>query len=375
MIRKTVGQEKASVPAIGIGSMGVGGYFAADRSADEQAIETLRYAFDLGMTLVDTAEGYASGHSEELVGKAIASHDREVFVATKVSPEHLSRAAILQSAESSRERLGVGQIDLLQVHWPNPRIPLEETMAALDFLVQSGTVRAIGLSNFSLRELKDAQRYLGTRKIAAVQVEYNLFDRTIEREYLPWCIEQGISVIAYSPLDQGQICGGPKKRALLEPVAERIGCSLGQLALSWIVGHPGVLAIPKAARREHVALNAAAGEIALSPRDAAEVDSATSASLVEVPVNRIRAVPDDTGQRTVYRTVEEALANASGFVPSPSELAAQMRSGELLKAVRVRPAASGTPGYDYDLVEGRIRYWAWVIAFDGQRDIPVLVRE
>ena len=125
---KHIGKEKIPVPAIGIGCMGIGGFFAADTTADVKTLETLRYAFDLGLTVVDTAEGYASGHSEELVGKAIAGRRAEVYVATKVSPEHLSSRDLVSSAEQSLKRLSVDQIDLFQVHWPNPKIPLEETM-------------------------------------------------------------------------------------------------------------------------------------------------------------------------------------------------------------------------------------------------------
>jgi aryl-alcohol dehydrogenase-like predicted oxidoreductase len=371
---KNVGREKTSVSAIGIGCMGVGGLFSVDTSEDTKSVETLRYAFDLGLTVVDTAEGYAAGHSEELVGKAIAGRRSEIYVATKVSPEHLSSRDLVFSAEESLKRLGTERIDLFQVHWPNPKIPLEQTMRALDSLVRSGRIRHIGLCNFSLKNLQDAEGYLQRGSVAAAQVEYNLFDRSIEKEYLPYCVRRGIAVIAYSPLDQGQICGGPQTRSLLEPIARRAGCSLGQLALAWVIGHPGVLAIPKASSADHLLLNAAAGEMTLSRDDVAEIDLLTGRNLREVPVDRIQAVPDDAGQRKVYRTVEEARANEYGFVPSPLELAAEMRKGEFLKAVRVRPSTDPTSGCEYELIEGRIRYWAWVIAFEGKRDIPVLVR-
>ena len=113
----------------------------------------------------------------------------------------------------------------------------------------------------------------------------------------------------------------------------------------------------------------------LSESDISEIDRITENSLIEVPVHRVRAVLDDAAQRTVYRTVEEARANVHGFVPSPIELAEGIRRGRFLKAVRVRPTNDPKSGYDYDLIEGRIRFWAWAIAFEGQRDIPVLVRE
>jgi diketogulonate reductase-like aldo/keto reductase len=352
--------------------MGIGGFFRADRASDQEAADTLRFAFDSGMTFVDTAEGYAEGHSEELVGKAIAGRRNEIYVGTKVAPEHLAKRLLLSAAEESLKRLDTDYLDLLQVHWPNPRIPIEETMDGMESLVGSGKVRHIGLCNFSLNQLRDAQKFLQRTAVAAAQVEYNLFDRSVEAEYIPYCLANNIAIIAYSPLDQGHICGGPKGRYRVEPVAERLGCSLAELALTWIVHHEQVLAIPKAAKREHVTQNARAGSLELSADDLATIDRLTAGKLVEVPVDLVRVVPDDAGQRDVYRTVEEARENPKGFTPSPLELADQMRDGDFLKPVRVRPTASG---HGYDLIEGRIRYWAWVLAFNGRRDIPVLVRE
>ena len=372
---RTIGADQTRVPAVGIGCMGLGGYFAPDPSMDAETVATLRLAFDQGMTLVDTAEGYAVGHSEELVGQAIKGRRHNIYVATKVSPEHLCRTDLITSVEASLKRLCTDWIDLYQVHWPNPKVPIDETMGALEALVRAGKIRHIGLSNFSLKELQNAQSCLGDEAIAAVQVEYNLFDRSIERVLLPYCQEHGIAVVAYSPLDQGHICGGPQRCARIEPVAKRNDCTVAQLALAWLIQKPDVLAIPKAAKPAHAISNAAAGDIELSPGDIAAIDRLTADNLVKVSVDCIRAVSDDDGQRKVYRTIEEARANIYGFTPSPMELACEMRAGGFLKPIRVRPALDLECGYQYDLIEGRIRYWAWVIAFDGQRDIPVLVRE
>lgn len=352
--------------------MGIGGQFIPDFKSDQDAVAILRLAFDQGMTLVDTAEVYASGHSEELVAGAIEGRRDYIYVATKVSPENLSSGRLTKSLEGSLKRLRTDRVDLYQVHWPNPQVPIQETMETIGALVKAGKVRHIGISNFSLHELKKAESCLGISSLAAVQVEYNLFDRSIEHAFLPYCQQQGITVVAYSPLDQGHICGGPNGVSKLASIAERYNCSAAQLALAWLIRQPGVVVIPKAAKFEHVLANAAAGEIELSPEDSRTIDRITASSLVDVPVDSIRVVAEDE-QRKVYRTLEEAKANIHGLTPSPMELARQIISGEFLKAVRVRPTPD--PGYKYDLIEGRLRYWAWVIAFDGKRDIPVLVRE
>lgn len=279
--------------------MGVGGNFTPDFSSDDKWVQTLHFAFDHGMTLVDTAEVYADGHSEDLVGKAIAGRGNDVFVATKVSPEHLAPAKLISSAENSLRRLGIDSIDLYQVHWPNPVFPIEDTMSALESLVESGKVRHVGLCNFTLQQLKNAEACFRMGPIAAAQVEYNLFDRSIEKEYLPYCQKRGIRVIAYSPLDQGQVYGGPLKRTRLEPLAQYRRCSLAQLALAWITSHQGVVAIPKASSTRHLGENAVAGDIELSESEISEINQITTDNTREVPVSRIRAVPDDVGVRKI----------------------------------------------------------------------------
>ncbi len=371
---KMIGSDQTQVSAIGVGCMGLGGYFNRDNSSDVEALSTLRLAFDQGRNLADTAEVYADGHSEELVGQAIEGRRDKIYVATKVSPEHLDQANLIRSAEGSLKRLKTDYIDLYQIHWPNPKISMEETLGAMETLVRTGKVRHIGLSNFSLKEIQEARKSLETEVIASVQAEYNLFDRSIESALLPYCQEHGIAVIAYSPLDQGHICGGPHRRSQLAPIAAHYGCTVAQLALAWLIRRPSVIAIPKASNPEHVIANATAGEFELSPEDADAIDRITSVNLVEIPVDSIRVISHDT-ERKVYRTLKEAKENIYGFTPSPLELAENIRTCEFLKAIRVRPTYDPQCGYDFDLIEGRIRYWAWVIAFDGENDIPALIRE
>ncbi len=372
---KTIGSDNTVTPAIGIGCMGLGGYFTPDTSADQDILKMLHLAFDQGMTFVDTAEVYGGGHCEELVGQAIKDRRHEIYVATKVSPENLSSTDLLAAAEASLKRLQTDYIDLYQVHWPNPKIPIEESVDTLVSLVKTGKIRHIGLSNSSLKELQKAQNCIAKETIAAVQVEYNLFDRSIEADLLPYCQDKNITLIAYSPLDQGHICGGSHCYELLEPIAKRYNCSVAQLALAWLIRQTGVMVIPKAVKPAHVIANAGASDITLSNEDAEEIGQITARNLVEIPVDRIRVVDDTSAQRQVYRTIKEARANVYGFSPSPVELAEDMRAGKLLKTVRVQRMNDPTCGYDYDLIEGRIRYWAWVIAHGGTKKIPVLIRE
>jgi diketogulonate reductase-like aldo/keto reductase len=256
-----------------MGTWGMGGGMRPDPSRDSEAIEALRLGLDLGMTLVDTAEMYGAGHSEEVVSKALEGWRKPVFVASKVSPSHFAHDDLLRSARKSLERLGMKRMDLYQLHWPNSRIPISETMKAMEKLVRDGLVRYIGVSNFSVDQMKEAQAALSKEEIVSNQVEYSLVDRAVEEEILPYCEREKITLIAYSPLGQGRIGrgrGGPFK--VIDEVAARLGKTRSQVALNWLLQHESVIVIPKASDKKHVTENAEASGWKLSDRDFQEID-------------------------------------------------------------------------------------------------------
>ena len=367
---RKLGRSKESVPLIGQGCMGVGGELSADVTQDTQQIDALRLGIELGMTLIDTAEVYGSGHSEELVGRAVRGIRKKVFISTKFSPENNGYEAVLRAAEGSLRRLGTDYIDLYQVHWPNPVIPIEEAMRALHKLIRDGKVLHMGLSNFSVPEMKAARLTVQGSDIVSNQVEYNLFDRFTEQRILPYCVNESITVLAYSPLDKGRFSVGD---SLLQTIAHRYGKTPSQIALSWLIRQPQVVVIPKASNPAHVRDNAAAADFELSVEDAAEIEKAFSAEPLRVPVDEISVSVQGEGNRKVYQTLEQALHNEYHFTPSPKELADDILKGEPIKPVRLVLVEAAT--HRYDLIEGRIRYWAWVIAYGGVRPIPALIRQ
>ena len=372
---KEIGKRHIKIPAIGQGCMGIGGYLSKDSLQDDNQVKALRLGIELGMTFLDTAEAYGNGHSEEIVGRAVEGIRDKVFIATKVSPEHLSYDALLRSAEGSLRRLKTDYIDLYQVHWPNPKIPISETMRTMECLLKEGKIRYVGVSNFSLRELKEAQVVLSENEIVSVQAEYNLFDRTIENSILPYCEREGIITIAYSPLDQGKIASGDKRIKSLQKIANKYNRTMAQVALNWLISHHSVIAIPKSTNPEHIKENATVADFVLLNEDFREISKIFTQKCVHVPVDRIRVISGGQGNRQVYQTVEEAIENKLGFVPSPMDLAHDIQKGEVLKPVRVIRSTYKTSNYDFDLIEGRIRYWAWVIAHNGEKPIPVYIRD
>ncbi len=206
----------------------------------------LKRAAELGAGFVDTAEAYGT---EPIVGREIAAFRDDLFVATKVSASNLRYDDVIEHAEASLRRLQVSVIDLYQVHWPNPDIPIAETMRAMETLVAEGKVRFIGVSNFSPDQMKETQDSLKANPLAANQVRYSLFAREIEDDVLPYCQENDITVIAYTPIARGDFDspGGG-----LREIAAEIGATPAQVMLSWVISHEGVMAIPKTDSVERV---------------------------------------------------------------------------------------------------------------------------
>jgi diketogulonate reductase-like aldo/keto reductase len=234
-----------ALPALGVGTWRMG---VSDDAADVRA---LRRAIDLGVRHIDTAEGYAGGHAERLVAEAIRGCDRaELFLVSKVSPDHLRYGDVRRSAESSLKRLGTDYLDLYLIHHPNPGIALAETMRALDELVDDGTIRAIGVSNFAPDRLRAAQAE-ARNPVVANQVHYSLRVREPERSgLLEYCQQNDVLVVAWRPLEYGALAdrGDP----LLAELAGKYERTPAQIALNWLLVQPAVAAVVKARSIAHL---------------------------------------------------------------------------------------------------------------------------
>jgi diketogulonate reductase-like aldo/keto reductase len=239
MFSKSLGKTGVSVPEIGLGTWHYHG-----------GTEPLRRGIEAGAKFVDTAESYGT---EAVVGEVLKGIRDQVFLATKVSPGHLRRADVLAAADRSLRELKTDRIDLYQIHEPNGQIPIEETMGAMEELVDAGKVRFIGVSNFSVAEMQRAQKALRKHPLVANQVRYNLVDRTIETELLPYCETHNILVIAYSPLGRElQRVRDGDATGVLNAVAQQTGKTVPQVILNWVLRRQSVVAIPKGNSVAHV---------------------------------------------------------------------------------------------------------------------------
>jgi len=262
---KTLGKTKEKIPVIGMGTWEI--------DDTQEQIKALKLGLDLGARFIDTAELYGT---EPIVAKVLMKDD-DVFVATKVTPTHFSYNEVIKACDRSLEKLGIKQIDIYQLHWPNPLIPLKDTMKAMEFLVEQGKIRYIGVSNFSVKRMKEAQDLLKKNEVVSNQVLYNPISREIEQDVIPFCEKNKITVIAYSPLDRGELFHrNAEIRKVIDEVAHAHGKTSAQVTLNWLCTRKSVVAIPKASTVAHMKEDVTSLDFSLTKEEISRIDKASS---------------------------------------------------------------------------------------------------
>jgi diketogulonate reductase-like aldo/keto reductase len=274
-LRKIPLPSGETIVVLGQGTWGMG----EDRRKRKAELAALRLGLDVGMTLIDTAEMYADGGAEEVVGEAIQGRRAEVFLVSKVLPDHATRGGTIAACHASLKRLRSDHIDLYLLHWRED-VPLPETLGAFQSLVQSGAIRYWGVSNLDTADMEEVIALEGGHTVATNQVLYNLARRGIEFDLLPWCRARRIPVMAYSPIEQGRLL---TNRALRR-VAARHHATAAQIALAWVLRQPDVVAIPKATDPSHVRENREALEVNLTQKDLDDLDREFPPPPRKVPV-------------------------------------------------------------------------------------------
>jgi aryl-alcohol dehydrogenase-like predicted oxidoreductase len=303
----TLGKGGPKVSAVGLGMWQAGGPAWGADVTDDGCVAAMRRATGLGVTLIDTAEGYGHGHSEEVVGRAVREMGRDnVVVATKVAGSHLREDLVPRACEASLKRLGISEIDLYQIHFPDPwdQYPLRRTMRALEKLHEAGKIRHIGVSNFAVRDLAEARSALSRTDIVSNQVYWSLLHRTLEEELVPYCAKEGIGIMTWSPLDKGLLTGkyyagnqpGDEVRkgmkamrdenltevaklvAVLRGIGAPHGKTPGQVALRWLMQQSGtVVPIPGAKSAAQAEENAGAAGWRLTDVEVGRLSEASAA--------------------------------------------------------------------------------------------------
>jgi diketogulonate reductase-like aldo/keto reductase len=262
-ISNTALPDGSVMPVFGLGTWGMG----ERRASFEVEVAALRAGLDLGITLIDTAEMYGSGGAEQVVGEAISGRREQTYLVSKVLPSNAGHRQAIRSCEDSLRRLGTDRLDLYLLHWRGS-VPLAETVRAFEDLRQAGKIRHWGVSNFDVDDVKELEKV--SAACAANQVLYNLTRRGIEHDLLALCQDRSIPIMAYSPIEQGSLA----EHATIIGIARDHGATPAQIALSWLLERPGVVAIPKSSRPQRVAENLGCLEIKLTEADRRALDEA-----------------------------------------------------------------------------------------------------
>ena len=267
-----------TLPRLGLGTWRMGEH--ARRRADEIAV--IRLALELGMTLIDTAEMYADGGAEEVVGEALAGRRDEAFLVSKVYPHNASRRGVPAACERSLRRLRTDRLDLYLLHWRDAQ-PLSETIEAFERLREAGKIRRWGVSNLDVDDMEEVVALPAGAQCAINQVHYSASARGVEFDLLPWMRAHGMPLMAYSPIDEGRLADN----ATLAAIGARHGASAAQVALAWVLRHPDVAAVAMTARASHLHANRSALDLRLTPADLAELDRRFAPPSRKVPLSMI----------------------------------------------------------------------------------------
>lgn len=257
-----LGKTGKKLPVLGMGTW---------KLSSEKGVEALKAGIAMNCRFIDTAEMY---NTENLVGEAVRG-ERDVFIATKVSPSHFRYEDVIKACGRSLKELGVKTIDLYQLHWPNKSIPIKDTMTAMEKLVADGKIRYIGVSNFSLEELKEAQAAMSKNEIVSHQIKYSVLNKDPEGGMADYCKSEKITVIAYSPLGQGALYSPKYKRVLegLSEIGSKYKKTASQVALNWLISKGNLTAIPKTGNIEHLVENLGAVGWKLDEKDIEKISS------------------------------------------------------------------------------------------------------
>lgn len=359
------------LPRIGLGTMGYGGFFSSDNSENKKFLNLLSVAYELGLRVIDTAEIYGAGLAEEIIGALPTSTNEDLFIMTKFSAENSEPKKIEKALDRSLKRLKREYVDVYQPHWPSTDVDTETIAITLSKLVEKGKVKHIGLSNFSACEYKKANAILGDKRVDFIQAEYGLLERTVEYELLPEIIKNHSILVGYSPFSNGNFFSEKdRNHHNLIAMSEKYSATIPQIALAWLLRSGSVISIPKARSEKKIVENFNAINLRVSVSDLEQLSKIFEMQIEMIDMELIDIEAE--GDRRIYFSLEDAIKNPLNLVPGPVEVADEikMNNGVLAKPIKVkRNRELGR----YTLVEGRVKFWGWMILYGIESKIPAVV--
>jgi diketogulonate reductase-like aldo/keto reductase len=361
-----------NLPSIGIGTSGYGGYFSKSSNYSDLSkfVDIIRLGYDLGARVVDTAESYAAGGTEEIIGSLPPSIKNDLFIMSKFSPENSSNENMKASLHNTLKRLKRDYVDVYMPHWPSANENVLKIMDQLMRFVEEGKVRNIGVSNYSLSQYTDA--YSHTKGgVNFVQAEYGPFERTAEDDLLPKVISNHSMLVGYSPFRHGEVFNkqGLHYKELVK-IASEVDCTISQLVLLWITRSGSVITIPRTVDKNRMKENLQALYMNVSPEVIKRLSKLFIKNFTLVDTNLI--MMEEDGDRPVYYNLDDALRNKFNLFPGPLEIVDEIKSnnGTLIKPIKLKKIINTNK---YIVCEGRLKYWAWIILYGNCKKIPSII--
>ena len=348
------------------------------RSFDGQAsielvnkkIKVLEYGLELGMNFIDTGEDYENGFSEKLLSKIISVKRSKIIIGSKFKPSNNAYENVLKAVEGSLSRMKTDYIDIYQIQWPNPNVPIEETISALNKLVEQGKIRYFGVGNFSINQLNEALKFDYFKKLSVLQTEYDLFNRLVEKEILSFNQLNEITTIAYMSFGKNLYTENEKK--ILTKLADKYNKSIRSIVLNWITSHRDLILLTSSMSEEHTLQNFESQSFQLLNEEVNEINDNFLRKSIMVSPKKIKVLNYDESDTAhlIYTTLQEAKENKLNIKPSAIEISEEIKSnGDLLRPIELKLNPNQSENQPYLLVRGRMRFWGWIIAFGYEKEI------
>ncbi len=360
-----------AVSCIGAGTIGAGIRETASFTSIKTRLRSLDLAFDLGVNFFDVGESYEDGFTEEIIGRFSKGKRTKIIIGTKFSPQNASQKKIIDSLEGSLRRLRTDYIDLYQMHWLSPDIPLEETMGALNKLQTQGKIKYIGMGNCTIDIVSKANSYLDKNFISTNQIKLNLYKRPtlIEKDYFEKSLKMRLINIAYGILGQGKIKINNKISKVINPLCEKYNANQYQILIAWVLNFSNTMVLTRSMNSEHLKSNVAASNIILEKNDVDLISAASENKIQNILVRDIIVLNKDADySHKIYTNLGAAINNEFGLYPDVLSI-----SKEIQTSMQFDPVELIQHGDYYSLVQGRMRFWAWIYMYGEDSYIPSVI--
>ena len=370
---KKIGNSNLKICPVGQGTLFGRTSSKINQDIINTKIDVLKYGIEIGMNFIDTGEDYEDGLSEKLLSEVVKSKREKVIIGSKFKPSNNSYKGVINSIEGTLKRINTDYIDLYQIQWPNPNIEIEETFNAFEKLIDQGKILYYGVGNFDLPKIKEAVRVDKLKKLIAIQTEYDLFNRSIEKD-LNFLNNNNLSIIAYMSLGKSNF--NFEEKQLLNSLSNKYNQTIRTIVLCWIISHKDINVLTSSLSIEHTKNNFDATQIKLEDEDIKKINNLFNRKTEQIDPKEIEVLDYDESDNAhkIYTTLDDAIKNDLNIKPNALEIAEEIKiTGKILRPIELKLNDNKSSDKKYVLVRGRMRFWGWLVAYGYDKKIEAKI--